>query len=183
MGHFERTCRAKPNSRRRQSVGIIQGQEDHYQYDQEDMDENISQQESTVGWVNIPPPKQHHSWDSNSAGGYLVMSFKSRNKTELRVAGAKLPNAINGMITSVWIGSGSPISIFTIGELRRTLGSNGVHLSELAPEDEDFRDYNNNPLSLLGTMTVQLTSNGWKTIATIKVIGGNRPSNWSRSDG
>ena len=108
------------------------------------------------------------------------MSIKTRNKTELRVAGAKLPIARHGKRTSVWIDSGSPISIFTIGELRRTLGTTGVHLSELAPEDQEFRDYNNNPLSLLKTMTVQLTSNGWKTVAAIEVIGGNRPSIISR---
>ena len=58
------------------------------------------------------------------------MSIKARNKTELRVAAAKLPIAMNGKKTSVWIESGSPISTFTIGDLRRTLGTTGVHLSE-----------------------------------------------------
>ena len=102
-----------------------------------------------------------------------------------------MPIAINGKRTSVWLDSGSPISIFTIGELRKTLGTNGVHLKELAPgfsglwqqsaefignEDQVFRDYGNKPLSLLETMQVQLRSNGWETIATIKMIRGNRPS-------
>ena len=49
------------------------------------------------------------------------MSIRSKNRTELKVAGAKLPIAINGKKTSVWIDSGSPMSIFTIGELRRTI--------------------------------------------------------------
>ena len=59
LGHFEWTCRAKRNNRRRQSIGIIQGQKDHYQYDQADMDEKIclNKKESSVGWVNTPPPK------------------------------------------------------------------------------------------------------------------------------
>ena len=154
---------------------MIQGQIDQYHYEQEDIDE--TGQESSVGWVNTTaPPKHHHYWDSDSSGDYLVMSIRSKNRTELEVAGAKLPIAINGKTTSVWIDSRSPISIFTIGELRKTLGTKGVHLKELAPEDQDFRDYGNNPLSLLGTKQVQLTSNGWKTIATIKVIGGHRPS-------
>ena len=61
ISHFERTCRAKSNSRGRQSVGVIQGQDDHYQYDQEDMDENVSQQDTSVEWVNTSPPKQHQS--------------------------------------------------------------------------------------------------------------------------
>ena len=45
-----------------------------------------------------------------------------------------------------------------------------------APEDDEFRDYGNNPLRLLGTMNVSLETNGWVTEAKIKVIGGNRPS-------
>ena len=154
---------------------MIQGKVDQYHYEQEDIDETV--QESSVGWVNNPAlPKQHHSWDSDSSGDYLVQPIRSNNRTELKVAGAKMPIAINGKKTSVWVDSGSPKSIFTIEELRRTLGTSGVHLKELAPEDQDFRDKGNNPLSLLGTMQVQLTLNGWKTIATIKVIGGNRPS-------
>ena len=104
-----------------------------------------------MGWVNTPaPPKQIHSWDSDSSGDYLVMSIRSKNRTELKVAGAKLPIVINGKKTSVWIDSGSPISISTIGELRKTLGANGIHLKELAPEDQDSRDYGNNQLSFLG---------------------------------
>ena len=36
--------------------------------------------------------KKHHSWDSDSSGDYLVMSIRSKNKSELKVAGAKLPS-------------------------------------------------------------------------------------------
>ena len=61
LGHVKRTCRATRNSRGRQSVGMIQGQEDHNQYDQKDMDKIISQQEKSMGLVITPPPKQHHS--------------------------------------------------------------------------------------------------------------------------
>ena len=61
----------------------------------------------------------------------------------------------------MWIDSGSPISFFTFGELRRTIG---------------FRDYGNNPLKMIETMAVTLESNGRKINARIKVIGGNRPS-------
>ena len=44
------------------------------------------------------------------------------------------------------------------------------------PEDDEFRDYGNNPLRLLGTMDVLLETNGWVTNANIRVIGGSRPS-------
>ena len=87
MGHFERTCHAKRNNRGRQSLGMIQGHDDQYRYEQEDIDETV--QESSVGWVNTPaPPKQHHSWDSDSSGDYIVTSIRSKNRTELKVAGA-----------------------------------------------------------------------------------------------
>ena len=92
------------------------------------------------------------------------------------MAGARLPIKINGRQTNVWKFSGTPISIFTVGELKRTLGTAGVNVKEPAPEDDDFRDYGNNPLQLLGTMNVSLETNGWVTEARIKVIGGNRPS-------
>ena len=106
----------------------------------------------------------------------MVMAVRAKNQTELRVAEAKLPITINGRKTSVWIDSGSPISIFTNHELRRTLGAAGIRLLEVDPQDQEFRDYGNNPINLLGTMKVELASNGWSTSAVIKVIGGARPS-------
>ena len=104
------------------------------------------------------------------------MAIKSRRETELKVAGDRLPIKVNGKQTNVWIDSGSPISIFTIGELKRTLGTAGVNVKAPAPEDDEFRDYGNNPLRLLGTMDVSLETNGWVTNANIRVIGGSRPS-------
>ena len=101
---------------------------------------------------------------------------KHKRSTELKIAGAQLPNKINGKSTRVWIDSGSPISIFTIGELRRTLGASGIKLDTLSEEDNAFRDYRNHPLQMIRAMAVTLESNGWKINARIKVIGGNRPS-------
>ena len=83
---------------------------------------------------------------------------------------------INGHKTSVWIASVSPVSFFTINELRKTLGAAGIKLQEVTPKDHEFRDYGNNPINLLGTMKVELASNGWSTPAVIKVIGGACPS-------
>ena len=94
----------------------------------------------------------------------------------MKIAGAKLALRINGRKTQAWIDSGSPISIFTIGELKRTLGLCNVRLQQLDPKDDQFRDYGSNPLKFLGKMIVTLQSNGWTTNATIKVIGGCRPS-------
>ena len=104
------------------------------------------------------------------------MAIKSRRETELKVAGARLSIKINGKQTNVWIDSGSTISIFTVRELKRTLGTAGVNVKKPAPEDDEFRDYGNNPLRLLGKINVSLETNGWVTDANMKVIGGNRPS-------
>ena len=106
----------------------------------------------------------------------MVMAIKSRRETELKVAGARLPIKVNGKQMNIWIDSGSRISIFTIGELKRPLGTAGVNVKAPAPEDDEFRDYGNTPLGLLGTMDVALETNGWVTNANIRVIRGSRPS-------
>ena len=50
IGHFERTCRAKKNSRSNSSVGVIQEQAN--QFESEETGDEESQQENSVGWVN-----------------------------------------------------------------------------------------------------------------------------------
>ena len=138
-------------------------------------DEEASQHASSIGWVNKNPVV--HSWDSSSSDGdYMVMAIKHKRVTELKVAGAQLPIKVNGKPTRVWIDSGSPISIFTVGELRKTLGTSGVKLDNFTEVNNAFRDYGNNPLQMIGTIAVTIQSNGWKIHARIKVIGGNRPS-------
>ena len=103
------------------------------------VDEETSQHASSIGWVNKNPVV--HSWDSSSSDGdYMVMAIKHKRVTELKVAGAQLPIKVNGKPTRVWIDSGSPISIFTIGELRKTLGTLEVKLDNLTEEDNAFQD-------------------------------------------
>ena len=162
------------NQRGRGAVGMIRENVDDSHLGNS-ADEEASQHASSIGWVNKNPVV--HSWDSRSSDGdYMVMAIKHKRVTELKVAGAQLPIKVNGKSTRMWIDSGSPISIFSIGELRKTLGPSGVKLDDLTEEDNAFRDYGNNPLQMIGTMAVTIQSNGWKTHARIKVIGGNRPS-------
>ena len=138
-------------------------------------DEEASQHASSIGWVNKNPVV--HSWDSSSSDGdYMVMAIKHKRFTVLKFAAAQLPIRINGKSTSVWIDSGSPISIFTFGELRRTLEASGLKLDAISNKDNAFRDNGKNPLQMIRTMAVTLESNGWKINARMKVIGGNRPS-------
>ena len=164
-GHYEKTCRGKRTNWGRLAVGLIRNQEDV----------DVSEIGDGLGWVNTQEQRQQ-SWDSDSSGDYVVMAIKSRRETELKVAGARLPIKINGKQTNVWIDSGSPISISTVGELKRTLDTAGVNVKAPAPEDDEIRDCGNNPLRLLGTMNVSMETKGWVTDANIKLIGGNRPS-------
>ena len=120
-------------------MGLIQNQEDADVSEIGDAEDAYSQHENSVGWVNTPDKRQI-SWDTDSSGDYVVRAIKSRKETELKVTGARLPIKINDMQTNVWIDSGSPISIFTVGELKRTLGTAGVKVKEPAPEDDEFRE-------------------------------------------
>ena len=120
-------------------MGLIQNQEDVDVSEIGDADDVYSQHENSVGSVNTPEKRQR-SWDWDSSGDYVVMAIKSRKETELKVAGARLPIKIDGRKTNVWIDSGSPISIFRVEELKRILGTAGVNLNKLIPEDDEFRD-------------------------------------------
>ena len=55
-----------------------------------------------------------------------MMSVRPKRCTELKVAGAHLHLRINGKTTRVWIGSGSSIASFKIGEIGNTLGAQNV---------------------------------------------------------
>ena len=70
----------------------------------------------------------------------------------------------------MWIDSGSPISILTIGSLCKRLDATGINLEEVTPVVQDFRDYQNNSTHLLGTMKLELVSNGWETSGFNNVI-------------
>ena len=170
-GHYERTCRGR-RSANRGRVGMINEDGTDGGIVQDYPEESASNYGSSVVWLTDSKAPAH-GWDSTE---YVVTSIRRKEEEELRVAGAKLALKINGKATQAWIDSGSPISIFTIGELKRTLGTASVYLKPLDPKDDQFRDYGNNPLKFLGKMQVTLHSNGWTSSADINVIGGCRPS-------
>ena len=172
--YYERTCRGKRGANRG-LVGLI-----HCETEGDDQitdhDDISSQHENPVGWVNNRPPRVH-GWDSDSFRDYVVMSIRGKKEEiENKVAVVRLPLRISVQTTTAWIISGSPTSIFTIGELRKTLGKEGVKLLPLGPNENQFCDYKNNPLKFMGKMKATLTSNGWSAETYIKVIGGFRPS-------
>ena len=114
IGHIERTCRGKRgNQRGRVAVGMVRENADDRHLENSE-DEEASQHASSIGWVNKNPVV--HSWNSSSSdGNYMVMAIKNKRFTELKVAGAQLLIRSNGKSARVWLDSGSPISIFTIG--------------------------------------------------------------------
>ena len=156
-------------------VGLIHKNGTEGELVQNDPEENVSKYGSSVGWVTDSNAVTH-GWLSNSSTDYVVMSARRKQEEELKVAGAKLALRINGHATQAWIDSGSPISIFTLKELKCTIGIFNVRLQQLDSRDDQFRDYGNNPLKPKGKMVVTLQSNGWTTKSTINVIGGCRPS-------
>ena len=120
-GHYKRTCRGR-RSANRGCVGMINEDDTDGGIAQDYPEERASNYGSSVGWVTDSKAPAH-GWDSDSSTEYVVMSIRRKEETELRVAGAKLALRINSKATQAWIDSGSPISIFTIGELKRTLGN------------------------------------------------------------
>ena len=95
------------------------------------------------------PNVEVHSWVSDSKTDYIFMSIKQRKEEELEVAGTKLAFKFNGHSTQFWVDSGSPIPIFIIGDLKRTLGKQNVQLQPIDPKGDQFREYRNNPLKLM----------------------------------
>ena len=155
-----------------QPVGLIQGDELFEEEDTPSDDVGPQVAANSVGFVK----REHHSWSSESSDDYMVMATRRKKETVLKVAGPKLKIYINGHPMNIWIDSGSPISILTLEDLRRTVGRAGINLKQDDTDDDEFRDYSNNRIKMLGRMELELASNGWKTKAEVRVIGGTRPS-------
>ena len=94
---------------------------------------------NSVGWV-IDPIHLAHGWDSDSSTNYIVISIKRRQEEELKIAETKLALKTTVHSTQAWFDSGSPISVFTIGELKRTLGKQNMQLQPKDPKGNPFRD-------------------------------------------
>ena len=123
-----------------------------------------------VGGTSLAP-RLHCHFDSGKKGGEGVQN-----------GGSTIADQNNGKAAMAWIGSGSPVSIVTIGELKTTLGTAKVNLVPLEPNDYQFSGNENNQLKLMGKMKVKLTSNGRSEETSIKVIGMQTVHHWAGSD-
>ena len=157
---------------RGQPVGLIQGVE---LFDEEDTPPDDVGSQVVAKSIGFDK-REHHSWSSESSDDYIVMAIRRKKETLWKVARPKLKIYLNGYPMNIWIDSGLPISILTLDDLRKTVGRAGINLKQDDIEEDEFRDYSNNRIKMLGRMELELASNGWKTKAEVRVIGGTRPS-------
>ena len=173
LGHFERTCRGiKRNTnqwRGRGRVRLVRDENEHHQSMQ-----NVNDvAEDPVAWVNQQGSGENESMTSGS-DDYMVMSIKrKKNVTELKIPGARVQVAVSGKKMWLWIDSGSPVTIFSMTDLKRTLGKANI---QLQPSKDEFLDYNNNRIHILGKVAVTMSLNGWAASAQVSVRSGNHQS-------
>ena len=115
-GHYERTCRRRKTGMRGR-VGLTHEDGTDGGLIQDDAEESVSNYGGSVAWVTDSKAPAHE-WDSVSSTDFVVMSVRRNKEEVLKVAGAKLDLRINGRVTQAWIDSVSPISVFTIRELK-----------------------------------------------------------------
>ena len=85
---------------------------------------------------------------TSGSDDYMVMSIhRKRNETELKIPGARVQVEVSGKKIRLWIDSGSPVPIFSINDLKTTLGKANI---QLQPSKDEILDYNNNRINILG---------------------------------
>ena len=128
--------------------------------------------EDQVAWVNQQQSGENESMTSGS-DNYIVTSIKKKNVTELKIPGARVQVEVLGRKMWLWVDSGSPVTIFSITDLKATLGKTNI---QLQPSQDEFLDYNNNRIHILGNVAVTMALNGWAAPAQVSVISGNHQS-------
>ena len=173
LGHFERTCRGIRRGtnqwRGRGRVGLVRDENEHHQ----SMQSVTELAEDPVAWVNQQGSGENESMTSGS-DDYMVMSINRRkNETQLKIPGTRVKVEVAGTKMWLWIDSGSPVTIFSMTDLKTTLGKANI---QLQPSKDEFLDYNNNRINILGKVAVTMSLNGWAAPAQVSVISGNHQS-------
>ena len=129
--------------------------------------------EDPVAWVNQQGSGENESMTSGS-DDYMVMCIKrKKNETELKIPGARIQVEVSGKKMWLWIDSGSPVTIFSMTDLETTFRKAN---NQLQPSIDEFVDYNNNRINILGKVAVTMSLNGWAAPAQVSVISGNHQS-------
>ena len=132
--------------------------------------DNVS--EDQVAWVRQQRSGENESMTSGS-DDYLVMSIKKKNVSELKISGARVQVEVSGKKMWLWVDSGSPVTIFSMMDLKALLGKTNI---QLQPSQDEFLDYNNNRIHILGKVAVTMALNGWAAPAQLSVLSGNHQS-------
>ena len=96
-----------------------------------------------------------------------------KNAVELKLPSARGQVEVSGKKIWLWIDSWSPVTIFSMTDLKALLDKANLHLQ---PIREVFLYYSNNQIHILGKMAVTIALNGWVTQAIVSVIEGNHHS-------
>ena len=112
-----------------------------------------------VARVNQQRSGENESMTSGS-DYYMVMSIKKKNVMELKIPGAR--NQVED--------SGSPVTIFSMTDMKATLGKTNT---QLQPPQDEILDYNNNRIHILGKLAMTMALNGWAGPAQVLVKSGN----------
>ena len=145
---------------------MVRDENEHHQSTQNVNDLN----EDLVSWVNQQGSRKNESMTSGS-DDYMVISIKrKKNETELKIPGARVQVEVSGKKMWLWIDSGSPVTIFSITDLKTALGKANI---QPQPSKDEFLDYNNNRINILGKVAVMMSLNGWAPPAQVSVISGN----------
>ena len=152
LGHFERTCRGirrGTNQWRGQGrVRLVGDENEHHQSIQSVNDVT----EDPVALVNQQGSGENEYMKSGSDDYYMMMSIKrKKNVTELKIPGARVQVEVSGKKMWLWIDSGSPMTMFSMTDLKTTLGKANT---QLQPSKDEFLDYNNNQIHILGKMGI-----------------------------
>ena len=99
-----------------------------------------------MAWVNQQGYGENGSASSES-DDYMVMSIKKKNVMEVKIPGARVQVEVSGKKMWLWVDSGSPVTIFSMKDLKATLGKTNFRLQ---PSQEEYLDYNNNRMHILG---------------------------------
>ena len=86
---------------------------------------------------------------------------------ELKIPGARVQVEVSGMKMWLYVDSGSPVTILSMTDLKATLGKTYI---QLQPSQDEFLDYNNNRIQILGKVAVTMALNGWPASAQVSLI-------------
>ena len=101
------------------------------------------------------------------------MAIKKKNVTELKVPGVRLQVEVSGKKMWLWVDIGSPVTVFSMTDLKATLANTNI---QLQPSQEEFLDYNNNRKRILAKVAVTMALNGLEAPVQVSVVSGNHQS-------